>query len=149
MLQHHREIILPNEVLFSEVRKLLTAGHTVTIRVRGHSMLPLLHNRRDRVILASCSKPIAGSIVLAEVTPTCYVLHRIINQSGDGLTLMGDGNLTGGETCLERNVVGVVVAIIRNDRELRLGGVWWRIYSWWWTFLRPIRRYLLAIYRRI
>ena len=36
-----------------------------------------------------------------------------------------------------------------SDTLDRIDGRKWRIYSWWWMHLRPIRRYLLAAYRYI
>jgi hypothetical protein len=38
----------------------------------------------------------------------------------------------------------------KNRKKLdRTDGWKWRTYSWLWMHLRPIRRYLLAAYRRI
>ena len=84
-----------------------------------------------------------GDIVLVH-TAGRYILHRLIAHDGDALTLMGDGNLQGTESCTTADVVGTVTAVIRpSGREQTPGkGRLWRI-------LKPLRRYLLAIYRRL
>lgn len=141
-------IEIPNEHLFEGVRDLIQQGHTVTIRVKGGSMMPLLHDGRDSVVLAPCTKPRRGLVVLAEISPGNYVLHRIIHIDENRITLMGDGNLSGVERCTTANIIGVAIKIIRNEKEIPLKGRWWNIYSSFWLHLLPIRRILLSIYRR-
>lgn len=144
------EIEFANAVLLPEVVKMLDEGHTVTLRLKGFSMRPFLENGRDKALLKKAENPQKGDAVLAEITPKHYVLHRIIRINGDEVTLRGDGNI-GTETCRLQDVRGIAVGFYRKGRE-RLDctdGRKWRVYSWIWTRLFPIRRYLLAFYRRI
>ena len=61
-------------------------------------MLPFIVGDRDSVRLRK--EPVAvGDAVLAEIAPGRYVLHRIISLVKDRVVLMGDGNLSGVETC--------------------------------------------------
>ena len=62
----------------------------------------------------------------------------------------GDGNI-GTEHCQLSDVKGAVIGFYRKGREKldRTDGNKWKIYSWIWTHLFPIRRYLLGFYRRI
>ena len=50
-----------------------------------------------------------------------------------------------------QDVKGAVIGFYRKGRETmdRTDGWKWRTYSWIWVHLYPIRRYLLAFYRRI
>jgi hypothetical protein len=91
-----------------------------------------------------------GDAVLAEIAPRQYVLHRIIDISGDHVTLRGDGNLNV-EHCLTGDVKATAIGFYRKGREKldSTKGRKWRVYSYVWTRLFPIRRYLLAFYRRI
>ena len=86
-------ITIANEILLEEVRRLLMKGNNVTIRAKGNSMLPFITGGKDRVTLAPSKELRTGDIVLAEITPGHYVLHRIVSLDGDSVTLMGDGNL--------------------------------------------------------
>ncbi|MBP3756633.1 MAG: S24/S26 family peptidase [Prevotella sp.] len=153
MPQNHievKEIQMPNAVLLPEIVKLLDEGHTVTLRLRGYSMRPFLEDGRDKALLTKAQNPRVGDPVLAEVAPRHFVLHRIIRINGEDVTLRGDGNL-GTEECKLTDVRGAVIGFYRKGREKleRTDGLKWRCYSWLWTRLFPIRRYLLAFYRRV
>ncbi len=144
------ELQFPNEQLIPEIIRFLEEGHTVTLRLRGFSMRPFLEDDRDRALLTLATNPKVGDPVLAEVSPLRYVLHRIVHIEGDQVTLRGDGNI-GTEQCRLGDVKAAVIGFYRKERETldRTDGRKWRIYSWIWTRLLPVRRYLLAAYRRI
>ncbi len=141
---------MANSVLLPEIVRLLNEGHTVTLRLRGFSMRPFLEDGRDKALLTKAVSPKVGDPVLAEIEPKHFVLHRIISIQGDNVVLRGDGNL-GVEHCKLGDVKGAVIGFYRKGRSKldRTDGKKWRTYSWVWTHLYPIRRYLLAFYRRI
>ncbi len=141
---------MANSVLLPEIVRLLNEGHTVTLRLRGFSMRPFLEDGRDKALLTKAVSPKVGDPVLAEIEPKHFVLHRIISIQGDNVVLRGDGNL-GVEHCKLGDVKGAVIGFYRKGRSKldRTDGKKWRTYSWIWTRLYPIRRYLLAFYRRI
>ena len=135
---------MANAVLLPEVVRLLDEGHTVTLPLRGYSMRPFLENGRDKALLR---KPVSinlGDAVLAEIAPRHYVLHRIVDITGDHVTLRGDGNL-GTEHCRLADVRATAIGFYRKGRTKldSTSGKKWRIYCWWWTRLLPLRRYLL------
>lgn len=144
------EVKMANSVLLPEIVRLLNEGHTVTLRLRGFSMRPFLEDGRDKALLTKAVNPKVGDPVLAEIEPKHFVLHRIISIEGDNVVLRGDGNL-GVEHCKLGDVKGAVIGFYRKGRTKldRTDGKKWRTYSWVWTRLYPIRRYLLAFYRRI
>lgn len=145
--------VVPNDVLLSEVRQLLSEGHPVTIKVKGSSMLPFIVGNRDKVRLVVSRVYLPKDIVLAEIAPGRYVLHRIKEITGSGtslgVTLMGDGNLVGCEHCSLSDIAGKVDCIFRNRKEVDPTSRRERIAVDIWLRLTPIRRWLLAIYRRI
>ena len=145
-----KEIQFANAVLIPEIIKLIDDGHTVTLRLKGFSMRPFLEDGRDKALLTKPISPKVGDPVLAEITPLHFVLHRIINIDGEKVTLRGDGNLRN-EECTLADIKGAVIGFYRKGREKldRTDGKKWKIYSWFWTRLFPIRRYLLAFYRKI
>ena len=137
------KIQFENAVFLPEIVKMLNEGHTVTLTLKGYSM-------RDKALFVKPSTVAVGDPVLAEIAPQHYVLHRIIHMKGENVTLLGDGNLST-EHCLKSDVVGAVIGFYRKGRKTldRTNGWKWRSYSFVWTRLYPIRRYLLGIYRRI
>ena len=141
---------VPNAILIPEVVRMMEEGHTVTIMLKGFSMRPFLENNRDKALLKKAVSPQKGDPVLAEIKPHVYVLHRIININGDNVILRGDGNLNT-EHCQLKDIKGAVVGFYRKGRTTldRTDGRKWKTYSLVWTRLYPIRRWLLAFYRRI
>ena len=135
---------IANELLLPEVVKLLHEGHTVTLPLRGYSMRPFLEDGRDKALLQKPSLISIGDAVLAEIRPGHFVLHRIVELEGENVTLRGDGNI-GTEHCRLEDIKATAIGFYRKGRTSldATNGYKWRIYSWWWTRLLPLRRYLL------
>lgn len=137
----------PNDVFIPFVLDELkqVPDKTAVINLRGNSMRPFLKNERDKAVLALPKGPFhKGDAVLAEVSPKHFVLHRIVDIEGDQVTLRGDGNLSD-EHCQTDDIRAKAIGFLRKGRttpDLTTGRKW-RIYSWFWTRLYPIRRYLL------
>lgn len=144
------EVQFANADFLPEVVKMLKEGHTVTLRLRGYSMRPFLENDRDKALLRKPTTVKVGDPVLAEIAPCHYVLHRIDRIEGDNVTLRGDGNLAV-EHCKKEDIVGSVIGFYRKGRTQidRTDGRKWKLYSFFWMRLLPIRRYLLGVYRRL
>lgn len=138
-----RTVTLPDKTFMSEVAALLAGGKQVTLKVKGNSMLPFIVGGLDSVVLQKQESYRRGDVVLAEVGQSRFVLHRIIRIDGNVVVLMGDGNLTGTEQCGLSAVHGRAIFIVHNSRPVNCGRG--RI----WRMLLPVRKYLLAIYRRI
>ncbi len=143
------EISVKNDELFPFILSLLEQGHTATLRLRGFSMRPFLEDERDNALLCKVSEVVVGEPVLAEIAPGQYVLHRLVALNGEEVTLLGDGNITP-EQCKRSDVKAQVVGFYRKGSEHldRIDGRKWKAYSFVWMHLRPLRRYLLAFYRR-
>ena len=136
--------------VIAEAIRLVDKGVTVTLPVNGQSMLPFIIGGKESVILRRPGVIDVGDVVLAWVDGNRYVVHRIINIDGDRVTLMGDGNVRGTEHCLLKDVKARVTHVVSADNKKRDLYSRWRVLAaklWYW--LLPVRRYLLAIYRRI
>lgn len=141
---------IANDVLLPEVIALLEEGHTVTLPLRGFSMRPFLEDGRDKALLQKPQTICVSDPVLAEIAPGHYVLHRIIRIDGEQVTLRGDGNL-GNEYCKLSDIRATAIGFYRKGRteaDMTCDRKW-RVYSFVWLHLYPVRRYLLAAYRRI
>ena len=133
-----------------EALRLVQKGVTVTFPVTGQSMLPFIIGGKESVILHAPGLTAVGDVVLAWVDGNRYVVHRIINIDGDRVTLMGDGNVAVTEHCRLNDIKARVTHVVSADNKKRDLYSRWRVSAaklWYW--LRPIRRYLLAIYRRL
>lgn len=123
---------------------------SVTITVRGYSMRPFLEDRRDKVILTPPHKPDIGDVVLAWTNKGMYALHRVTGFENGVYTMQGDGNPKQmKEQFTDADIIGIAQAFVRKGKVYETTGWTWRIYSAAWSFLKPFRRILLAIIRRI
>jgi hypothetical protein len=139
-----KKMVVPNEILLEQAHDLLSRGIEVVLMTKGNSMLPFIRGEKDSVNLKKFDAVEVGDIVLARIAPKRYVLHRIINIDGDKVTLMGDGNLVGTESCSLSDILGTVQEIIRPNGSVKkvTKGTFWRK-------LLPVRKYILWVYRRI
>ena len=136
--------------VIEEAVRLVQKGVTVTFPVTGQSMLPFIIGGKESVILHAPGLTAVGDVVVAWVDGNGYVVHRIINIDGDRVTLMGDGNVRGTEHCLLKDVKARVTHVVdAKDKTHYLYNRWRMLGAKVWYWLRPIRRYLLAIYRRV
>lgn len=143
----YSKMILSNDLLFSEVDSMLSEGHTVTLPVKGRSMWPFIVEGRDKVVLQKAEVTQTGDVVLARLAGGEYVLHRVYNTANGEVILMGDGNIYRMERCRQEDVSGKVVKIIRNGMYVDCSSRGERYKAWFWMFLRPVRRYVLAMRR--
>ena len=114
---------IPNDIFFSWVEEELAAGKSVRITVKGFSMMPLLRNGKDDVVLCSCNaqEVEVGDIVLFKYRGV-HVLHRVLSireHSVEGgssreFVLRGDNIWRRREMCYSEDIVGKVVAIYRS-----------------------------------
>ena len=139
-----------NEIIEEAIR-LVREGVKVTFPVKGQSMLPFIIGGKESVILRGPGGLVdVGDVVLAWVDGNRYVVHRIIRIDGNRVTLMGDGNVGRTEHCLLNDIKARVTHVVSADNKERdLHNRWRMLAARLWYWLRPIRRYLLAIYKRI
>ena len=139
-----------DEVIIEEAIRMVGEGVSVTFPVRGFSMLPFIVGGRDSVILQRPGNLRVGYVVLAWVEGERYVVHRIIQIAGERVTLMGDGNIAGVEHCRLSDVKAIATHVVKpSGRHRSLQSVWMMRAARWWFAVRPVRRYILGIYRRL
>ena len=145
------KLTLPNNILLGEVSEMLREGHPVIIMTKGNSMLPFIRGEKDNVELVHNEAPAVGDLALCEIAPGHYVLHRIISMDASQVILKGDGNLIGTERCRPQNICGTVTRIIRpNGHQTTCSSRAFKRRSRIWARMPYIiRRYFLAIYRRL
>ena len=135
-------------MILNEAVRLVEEGLSVTRPVDGRSMLPFIIGGRESVILTKPDGIVCGDVVLAWIAGSRFVLHRVIAIDGDKVTLMGDGNLQGVERCTFADVKAKATHAISSRGRRRYLYTPWRVKaSRLWLRLRPIRRYLLKIYK--
>ena len=141
---------MTDDIIIKEAIRLVNEGVSVTLPVKGRSMLPFIIDGKDSVILQKPDGAKVGDVVLAWVNGCHYVVHRIIRIDDNQVTLMGDGNIVGTEWCGIDDVKARATHVV--DAKGRTHDLYDRRHRWAakiWFWLCPVRRYLLAIYRRV
>ena len=141
--------MITDERILEEAIRLVREGVSVTLPVNGNSMLPFIIGGRESVILKRAGLVDEGDVVLAWVEGCRYVVHRIIEINGNQVVLMGDGNIAGVEHCRLDEVAALAINVVTpKGKHHPLYSPWRVIASRLWWRLLPIRRWILAIYRR-
>lgn len=141
--------VLPNNDILGELIKLVNEGQRVTLPVKGYSMLPFIIGGRESVELVKPEHVAVGDVVLAWINDSHYVVHRIIRMDGDRVELMGDGNLRGDEFCRISDVAARAEYVVGANGKRRYLYAPWRVRAsrLWWR-IKPLRRWILGVYRR-
>lgn len=137
--------------MMEEIRTLVSEGKTVTLTVKGNSMNPFIVHLRDRMTIGPWKDEDIrkGTVALVKDTRGSYVIHRIIKRDKDRVVLLGDGNIGFTETATLDNIIGIMHNIDRKGRIWTPQSTLWRLYSWFWMTLTPLRRYPLALWRKL
>lgn len=137
--------------MIEEIRKLISEGKTVSITAKGYSMNPFIVHMRDQITLGPWidEQIKKGAVVLVKDINGHYLIHRIIKREGNKLTLQGDGNIGLKETAHVKEVIGLMHGVTKKRRTYSVKSLRWRLYSWFWNILTPMRRYPLALWRRL
>lgn len=120
----------------------INAGGTVTFTPNGTSMLPMLRDGEDIVML---EKPPEGRLHLFDVPlykrdSGAYVLHRIIDFDPDGsYVLCGDNQFRKEHGIRDENIIAVMTAFIRKGVVYRPNYFRYRVYVNFWYYTRPFR----------
>lgn len=141
---------LPNRFVFEEAEAILRRGGTVKLRLVGNSMFPFLRGGCDTVVIVPVSTKALrrGSVVLFRYRGE-YLLHRITGQCDGLFRLCGDGVCGPGETAHPADICGLLLRVERPGGSIiSCCSFRWRLSSAVWMLLRPVRRYVLAIFFR-
>ena len=129
---------IANRELFAIVRDTLLEGNTVRVTVNGESMLPFFRSGSTITLRPVKEEDIRKySVVMADAGDS-FVVHRIIEVGEKDVTLLGDGNYIGTERVSRDKIYGVV-----DCSKVHI------FFAKIWLWLRPVRRFPLAIFRRI
>ncbi len=139
-----------DEVMDIIVEK-LEAGGTVTFTPHGVSMLPMLRDGKDVVML---KKP-SGRLHLFDVAlyrrdNGQYVLHRVIDFCKDGsYVFCGDNQFVKEKGIKDEQIFAVVTGFHRKGKPYHVTSLRYRVYINFWYYTRPVRRVFRAVKSRV
>ena len=83
----------------------------------GVSMLPMLKNRRDTIVVTAKTGRLKRLDVALYKRGSAYVLHRVLNPIEDGYIIRGD-NCYSDEIVPETAVIGVLTEFFRKGKHV-------------------------------
>lgn len=135
-----RAFVEDMEVLMPLIRERLSAGQSVRFFPRGVSMLPLLRQEVDSVVISPLKCTLKKyDIPLYQRENGKYVLHRVI-RVGETYSCMGDNQFTLEAGLKQEQMIAVVTAFYRDSRKYQVNHFGYWIYCRFWHHSRPLRR---------
>lgn len=137
----HTETLAPMEELVPLIQEALSAGRTVQLSPRGTSMLPMLRQGIDSVVLSPVPETLRKyDLPLYRRENGKYVLHRIIDVEGI-YTCMGDNQFSREPGIRHDQMIAVVTAFYRDGKKYSVSNPGYRLYCRIWYHSRPLRRF--------
>ncbi len=128
------------EAMMPLVKEQLSEGRSVRIYPRGTSMLPMLREGRDSVVLSPLPERLkVYDLPLYRRKNGQFVLHRIV-KAGKTYTCLGDNQFDMEEGVTHDQMIAVVSSFTHNGREHSVRDLSYRLYRSVWFRLRHIRR---------
>lgn len=142
-----RFVKAPMKKLAPLIEETVNGGGTFRLITAGTSMLPLLRDRTDTVILKKAETPLKRyDIPLYRRANGQYVLHRILRLEKDGTyTLCGDNQTVAEKGIRDEDITAVASEIDRNGKTIRFSSFGYRLYVFLWCKCFLIRRILLKL----
>lgn len=105
----------------------------------GSSMCPMLRSCRDTIII----RPVNGRLKKYDIPlykrGKNYILHRIVKVTPNGYVICGDNCLNKEYLVTDRQIIGVLNGFYRDNKEIDMNGIGYRLYCRLWVALYPIR----------
>lgn len=121
------------------IREQLAAGHSVRFSPKGISMLPMLRQGKDSVVLSPMLEKLRKyDLPLYQRENGKYILHRVI-RVGETYTCMGDNQFEEEPGVTDGQIVGVVTAFYRGEKRYGINQLSYRLYCVFWYHSRHMR----------
>ena len=110
---------------------------------KGYSMMPLLRQHRDLVIISKIEKPLKKNDVVLFKRNGKYILHRIIKVKKDGYDTAGDHNWWFEKDVKRNEIIGILTSIVRDGKEIKEDDPKYKTYVRLWCGAWPLRMGIL------
>ena len=144
MRQIRNETVEKMEELMPLIQESLMAGKSVRFFPHGISMLPMLRQGIDSVVISPLPETLKKyDLPLYRRDDGAYVLHRIV-ETGETFTCMGDNQFTRESGVRRDQMIALVTAFYRGEKYHSVEETGYRLYCRFRHYSRPLRHF----YRR-
>lgn len=118
---------------------------------KGDSMMPLIKQDRDLLVISRKPKHRLKKydVPLYKRDSGQYVLHRILKVRKNDYVLCGDNRRNKEYGISDRHIIGVLTAVIRNGKEIKVTDKKYRLYVHLWCDLFPIRAFIIRVVNKL
>ncbi len=114
----------------------------------GNSMWPLIRRVDDLLVI----EPVEGRLQRFDVPlyrrdNGQVVLHRVLKVRPQDYVICGDNGWSRETGITDKHVIGRLMSISRDGKELPLSGWKYQIYVFFWCRLFPLRAFGLKVFR--
>lgn len=129
------------EQLMPLIRETLAAGKTVRFSPRGVSMLPMLRQGTDSVVLSPLPDKLKKyDLPLYQRDDGHFVLHRVV-KAGERYTCIGDNQFDLEHGLRHDQMIAVVTAFYRGNRLYTTDQLCYKVYCRFWHYSRGLRHF--------
>lgn len=141
---------LEPEQLCGLMRAAFNHGGAFRFLPTGTSMLPMLREKRDAVLLCdpAVRPPRKLDVVFYRRASGHLILHRIIGRDQTGYILCGDHQVHPEHGIRPEQILGVLTAFTRKGRQISADAPLYRCYARLWVASRPVRHIFSALGRK-
>lgn len=129
------------ETVMPLIREYLSAGKSVKFSPRGISMLPMLRQGIDAVVLSPVTAELRKyDLPLYQRDDGHFVLHRIV-KTGKTYTCIGDNQFVLEAGLRHDQMIAVVTAFYRAGKYHSVSEPGYRLYCRFWHYSRGLRHF--------
>ena len=131
------------------IQERLAEGQQVRLSPQGVSMLPMLRQGKDTVVLSPAPEQLCRyDLPLFRMDNGKYVLHRVI-RAGKTYTCRGDNLYSAEYNIRPDQILAVVTGFSRNGKMYSTRSLVYRLYCQIWVGIFPVRRFVYRVKRRL
>lgn len=142
--------VLSTKEIMPLVGDILKTAERVRFTVKGNSMYPLLRSDRDEVEVIKCNSIGKYDIVLYKRNNGDYILHRVLKENDNALSIAGDFEQELESPVYKDQVIAKVVNIIRDGKKvISCNNGIYKTYCVLWAAVFKNRRRILKILKKL
>ena len=132
----------------SSIEETLVKDGRLIYTIKGVSMLPMLHQNQDIVVISVPKSKLKKYDVALYKRGKTYVLHRVIKVNGNGYLTRGDNTYVL-EDVPNDAVIGVLTDFTRKRKAYTVNDQVYKCYVWLWCAIYPARVLCLKVRRQL
>lgn len=146
----NRAVFANMDAMMPIIEERLASGQSVELSPRGISMLPLIREGQDSVILSPVGERLKSyDLPLYKRENGGYVLHRVVKACDGVYTMAGDNQYIYEAGIKHSQIIAVVTAIRRGGRLIDAESTLYRFYAMAWHRSRGARYFIFRVKRKL